>query len=98
MRHAGELAERFPAFAEIVRGDDGPAKRAVVAALLDEVELTPEGLSRDRSVGLDFPEGVAAAVLRMRQFETDLSAPKRGPQRKPRDIAADPLPETENET
>ena len=82
----------FPAFGRIMRGDDEPAKSTVMRALVDSVEMTAAGLDRNASLGMEFPEGVATAILRMRQFQTEMAMPaKSGP--KPASLAALPLPD-----
>ena len=90
---APRTTAQFPAFHQVMAGDDAPAKTVVMRALLKSVELTPEGLTgRDASVGMEFADGVATAILRMRQFQADVAAP-RPPRLSPSAQAALPIPD-----
>ena len=82
----------FPAFARVVRGDDEAAKSTVMRALVQSVEMTAAGLDRNASIAMEFPEGVAVAILRMRQFQSEMASPPK-PAPKPAKLAAMPLPD-----
>ncbi len=87
---SAQTLDNFPAFGRAMRGDDEAAKSTVMRALVDSVEMTPAGLDRNASLGMEFPEGVATAILRMRQFQSEMATPPK-PTPKPAGQAALPL-------
>ncbi len=89
---SARVGDNFPAFARVMAGSDAPAKEIVIRALVGSLEMTPDGLQRTETVGMDFAEGMAGAILRMRGFQAGLSAPAQ-PLVKPQDAAAAALPE-----